>query len=129
MLLTFKKYTGVLQGYLYHDGKAICLKLESPIHGPIATITANHHEQTPIKGCVFIKDYSENEGMVTMLKNMGIIGQQVRSIPTGHTELKEHALTPAAGKYLYLNMRRRYGDEFDDDTWDNIKIMLGYRGN
>jgi hypothetical protein len=40
-------------------------------------------EQLPAEGHVFIKDWSENSGMLASLQAAGVIGDVVRVIPTG----------------------------------------------
>lgn len=41
--------------------------------GPLATATVFLSHATPAEGCVWIKDYSENEGMLASLIEAGVI--------------------------------------------------------
>lgn len=58
----------------------------------LATATVNLPGQRPAEGNVFIKDWSENEGLRQSLEDNGIIGPVIRTLPTEFAEATEHAL-------------------------------------
>lgn len=74
----------------YHDG-SLALRLLTDTGEPasIATICLSHLDIKPADGNVFIKDWSENEGMLSGLIAAGIIGNAVREIPTGFAKAYE----------------------------------------
>lgn len=68
----------------YAQGGRIRLDLRCDTGEPMATCTVNlPHVDIP-EGCAFIKDYSENEGMVEALKEAGVIvGDPIKSEVSG----------------------------------------------
>ena len=57
-----------------YSNNRIALTLIDAMDGqPIATATVNLPDNTLTEGCVYIKDYSENEGMVDALIKADII--------------------------------------------------------
>ena len=69
----------------YRNGQtAIELRDDSyPFEGPVAVATVSLDESWN-KDEVFIKNYSENEGMLNSLINAGIISNPVRYISSGY---------------------------------------------
>lgn len=59
-------------------------------NGPYAVATVNLEEYDihPLPDHVFIKDYSETEGMWRKLHQMGIVSKPVREIPFGPYDAK-----------------------------------------
>ena len=49
-------------------------------------------DEIPAKGYVFLKGWSENEGIPNALQKAGIIELTGRTIPTGYTEAQEAKL-------------------------------------
>ena len=43
----------------------------------------------PEEGNVFIKDYSENQGILKSLQDAGVVGDVIRSVPAGFTHVHE----------------------------------------
>ena len=68
----------------YHD-KTIALRFLTEIGEPVsvATVCLSHIEEKPAEGNVFIKDWSENEGILKALQEAEIISEPVRRIKTG----------------------------------------------
>jgi hypothetical protein len=71
----------VIERRTYPNGStALCLDGLDGEHLAVATVAL---EQLPAEGHVFIKDWSENSGMLASLQAAGVIGDVVRVIPTG----------------------------------------------
>lgn len=64
-----------------------------------ATVCLN---EKPAPGHVFIKDWSENEGVLQALVGAGVIEPPIRSIPTGYVEAFECKLTDPVIRNLRL---------------------------
>jgi hypothetical protein len=81
----------------YHDGST-ALRLLDETGQPvlIATVCLSHIEEKPAQGNVFIKDWSENEGLLVSLQQSKIVGPTLRDIPTGFAKAYEcELLIPA----------------------------------
>lgn len=85
----------------YSSNNNLALKIESD-DGSICVCTVNPNKKLS-DDVICIKDYSENEGMVDFLKNMGIISNKVESIPSGWVELYVYELTEY-GKELFKSI-------------------------
>lgn len=75
----------------YQDGSRAIL-VEDASTGErlfIATICLASYDEKPSEGNVFIKDYSENEGVLNALQKAGIVGDVIRSIPAGYVTVYE----------------------------------------
>lgn len=71
----------VIERRTYPNGStALCLDGLDGEHLAVATVAL---EELPAEGHVFIKDWSENTGMLACLQDAGVIGDVVRVIPTG----------------------------------------------
>jgi len=75
----------------YVDGSTALLIRDAETGEPLgrATVCLVDYHEKPSPGNVFIKDWSENEGMLQALHDVGIIGPVLRTIPTGHTQTFE----------------------------------------
>jgi len=97
-----------IPGKRYMQGDRIAIMLQDPETGePIATATTNIVEDDiPMEADeVFIKDYSENEGMTDALITAGIIlPDPVKKVRTGHVEVWSYKLTEEAYNYLTKNV-------------------------
>jgi hypothetical protein len=69
----------------YGNGR-IAIALFDPEQGPTATLTVNVPELPLNEGEVFIKDYSENEGVLKDLKQAGLV-EVLSEIPYNHVIL------------------------------------------
>lgn len=75
---------------LYIDAST-CIKILSADGRPMATATVCliEYGHTPKLWNVFIKSWSENEGMLEALQKAGIIGEVVREVPAGYATAYE----------------------------------------
>lgn len=74
--------TVVLRKGRYGD-ESTALQVFSEIGEPLCTptICLQGYGEKPLPGNVFIKDYSENEGVLKALQNTGIVGDVIRTVP------------------------------------------------
>lgn len=75
----------------YQDG-SIAMLLESAGTGErlcTATVCLTAYGEKPRDGNVFIKDYSENEGVLNALQKAGVVGDVIRSVPAGYATVYE----------------------------------------
>lgn len=69
----FKNYDCIVKKSIYFKTKNIALRLFDKAFGePVATATVDLGIKLPLN-TAYIKDYSENEGMLEALKNAGIV--------------------------------------------------------
>jgi hypothetical protein len=87
----------------YSSNNNLALKIESEDKGLICVCTVNPDEKLS-DDVICIKNYSENEGMVEFLKNMGIIGDMVKVIPSGWVELYDVYELTEHGKEIFKNV-------------------------
>jgi len=73
----------------FAGGTAIILGGED---GPIGVATVYLDGQPPASGCVWIKDWSENEGVFDSLTKAGVIEPTGRTAPTGFVVAHEAQL-------------------------------------
>jgi hypothetical protein len=77
----------VIERRTYPNGStALCLDSLSGEHLAVATVAL---EELPAEGHVFIKDWSENKGILECLQSAGVVGEVVREIPTGFVVAQE----------------------------------------
>lgn len=62
---------------------------------PLADVTVNLKFDTPQPGCVWVKDYSENEGMADSLMALGFIEPTGIEVDSGWVKIKEYRLIGA----------------------------------
>lgn len=86
---------------LKHMGAPVVLAFERYMNGrlaiellgtdgePWAHCTVNMVDHIPAEGCVFIKDYSENEGMLKWLERNKIAKATGRRVRSGFVEVPE----------------------------------------
>ncbi len=86
----------------YHSGKRTALWLTSADDGQqVAMCTVNLPEEYLDINEVFIKDYSENFGMVNALRAIGLIDKANRRIKQGWVEIDSYTLhLPTLAKYI-----------------------------
>lgn len=87
-MIRFKHWDCLLRRDKYLVGDRICLQLVDANNGElIATATVNLPE-TPLEdGEVFIKDYSENEGMLDALVEAGVVEDTGRRVLSGFVSI------------------------------------------
>lgn len=74
-------------GY-YSDG-SVALRANTFIGEQLFTATVALEGRVPEPGNVFIKNWSENEGVLECLIDQGIISEPIATHPTGFTEAHE----------------------------------------
>lgn len=74
----------------YDNGRRALMLIDAVDGSPIAKATVNIPEQPLAKNEVFIKGWSENEGMQAVLIKAGVIGPEKRRVPTGFAEATVH---------------------------------------
>ena len=95
MNIQFKSWNcKVIATHYAHDmSKAIHL-IDANTHEPITKATVHVDHDAISDSVIAIKDYSENEGMVDTLVNVGIIHPEpVATITTNHVSIPMHELT------------------------------------
>ena len=74
----------LLKSY-YINGNRVALYLVAGEDGePVSTCTVNLPDEPLDEGEVFIKDYSENEGMVEFLEKEGVVKPTGRMVQSGY---------------------------------------------
>ncbi len=88
----FKEWDCVLE-YGTYNNQRVTIQLNNAEDGmPIATATVNLPDLPLPPDHVFIKSWSENEGIREALQVAGIIGPTLRKIPTGFVLATVHKL-------------------------------------
>lgn len=90
--LNMRHYSGMaFMDVQYYANGSKALTLCTDEYEPLCTATVAL-DVLPSDGCVFIKDWSENEGIASSLVSAGIIKLTGRTIPTGYVEALEAKL-------------------------------------
>jgi len=98
MNVKFKRFKCVAIGHKYNNNgeKAIEL-IDQEDHDSVAFATVNMPQEHLMNDEVFIKDYSENKGMVEALVEAGIIEEEpIRSAVSGFVTINAYKLTKEA---------------------------------
>lgn len=91
--LKYKNYDCVLRSSRYNYGGGIALQLFDANDGELISVcTVNLPEEELGENEVFIKDYSENEGMVNFLVNEGIIELTGETVQSGFVSVPKARL-------------------------------------
>jgi Domain of unknown function (DUF4313) len=86
--LKYKEWNCSLVKEHYAYGGRVVLFLNDAENGePIATCTTNVPKEPLAVDEVFIKNYSENEGMLDFLVNAGVVKDTGRRIKSGYVEI------------------------------------------
>lgn len=90
-LITFKNTNGdVFNGRIkktrYANNKRTNLELYSDLEGPIANITVNIDKPLD-KDHAFIKDYSENQGIMRQMINQGVLSEPIGYVRSGYVKI------------------------------------------
>jgi hypothetical protein len=72
-----------------YSNNRTAITLEDADGEPIATATVNLPDEPLEKDEVFIKNWSENEGMLDVLITAGIIGPVIEEVPTGFVKAQK----------------------------------------
>jgi len=88
MKVKFKNWSCVVTKGFYGNGGLALKLVDEETKEPIATATVNLEGQAPPapNGHVFIKDWSENEGMLEALVTAGIVEDTGNTATTGFVE-------------------------------------------
>ncbi|MDD5065006.1 MAG: hypothetical protein PHQ35_09665 [Phycisphaerae bacterium] len=70
----------------YSNKRTAIVLTDSEDGSPIATATVNIPEEKIEPDEIIVKDYSENEGMLKALTDVGIVIKVVRMVSTGYVE-------------------------------------------
>jgi len=104
MKVKFKEWNCKAVGMYYAGGNKAIRLIDEDDHEPIVTATVNlvdFNEVMP-ENVVFIKDYSENEGIVEALAKADIIHPfSVGKTKSGYVEINAYILTEEAMKELW----------------------------
>jgi len=85
--MKYKNYDVYLQYKKYYNGR-VCIQLtHAHDHDPVAIATVNLPDDELGEGEVFIKNYSENEGMLEWLEKNGIVERTGRVVPSGYVTI------------------------------------------
>jgi len=86
----------------YTDNHNLAIRVMSEIGETISTITVNAGKRCP-DDIIFIKDYSENEGVYEWLVEMNMIeADPVDMVPSGWVILRSYKLTDTCKEMLGL---------------------------
>ena len=92
--ITFKNWKCKLKLAFYYNGRKAIKLVDAGTGEPIATATVNMPDQILKENWVFIKDYSENEGMTDALIKHGIIKpDEVSGASSGFVHVFAYELT------------------------------------
>jgi len=86
-IIQFKQWSYGIKKTNYATKGRIALQLyDLQDYQPIATATVNLPDESIEEGHVFIKNWSENEGIYQALLKAGVIEPLVRRVSTGYVE-------------------------------------------
>lgn len=74
---------------------------------PLMDVTANLSDEVPL-GCIAVKDYSENTGLLAFLKSIGFITEVVEKRRSGYVEIPQSC----SGEILQDSREIRYGNKY-----------------
>lgn len=118
-IIKFKKWECLPEIGWYSNGR-VAISLISAVNGePIAVGTVNVPSADVPGGHVLIKNWSENSGMVTALKEAGIIEAPVGVVMTGFVQAPVCKLTEKG-----LELVERAGDANKPEPEDVVVRML-----
>lgn len=102
MRVTFKEWDCIAEGHFYLNGSKAIKLIDKDDHSPVATATVNVVEEKLPEDLIFIKDYSENTGMVKALTMAGIIiPKEIHTVQSGHVWISAYKLTETALNQLW----------------------------
>lgn len=86
MSYRFKNWHVQISKKKYSNGRVAIVLIDEEDGLDLLTATVNLPHEDLQKGEIFIKDWSENEGVLKFLQNNKIVGPVKRSIPSGFVE-------------------------------------------
>jgi hypothetical protein len=90
----FKNWDCVIQKCEYGNGRPALQLVDASDGEPIATATVNLPDLPAGPNQVFIKDYSENEGMLKALTEAGVVKPTGETVRSGFVEVPVCELQP-----------------------------------
>lgn len=99
--ITFHDWDCYLTFGSYNTGALAIRLLERGTGEPIAIATVNISKRRPPFGHVYIKDWSENEGMMQAFEQAGYLTDTGYTEPTGMVEAKIALVEPALYEVIY----------------------------
>ena len=102
MNIKFKTYNCIAQGTYYDNGRKAIQLIDTEDGQPIATASVNIVKADCPDDCIYVKDYSENEGMSNALNIAGIIEvTPIDMVESGYVTIGLYKLTDKALKELW----------------------------
>lgn len=86
IVVKFKRWTCVLEFGQYNNGRTAIELIDKKNGEPVMVATVNIPEAKIEADEIIIKDYSENEGILEILVNAGVISKPSRTISSGYIE-------------------------------------------
>lgn len=86
MKVKFQEWNCIVEKAFYFNNRVALELIHEETGDSIAIATVNIPDYKLPKGCVLIKDWSENEGMHAALVEAGVVGPQIALIPTGFVD-------------------------------------------
>jgi hypothetical protein len=96
-MVHFKGFLCEMQWTTYPNGRAALYLVEAQTREMVAVATANLPEAPLKPGEVFIKDHSENRGMLAALEQAGVVKATGAAVRSGFVEVPVAALLPGHG--------------------------------
>lgn len=66
----------------------------------LATVSVNLHPLAPAPGCIWVKDYSENEGMLDQMEAAGLLARTGRTTTSGYVTVPEARMIGALAELV-----------------------------
>ena len=88
MKITFNGREWNLQFTNYTENDSVCLLLTGDDNDPAdyMKVTVNMPEPLPDEDMVAIKDYAENEGMLKVMIDAGVVSEPLGTMPSGYVD-------------------------------------------
>jgi hypothetical protein len=99
--MKYKNYDVVLKFAQYDNGR-LAIRLFDPSEGLITTATTNLPEVSLGEDEVFIKDYTENVGVLSFLLDNGFVEQTGRTVRSGYVAIPIVKITPKLKSLISL---------------------------
>lgn len=90
----FKQWDCLVRKRQYDNGRSALQLIDAEDGSPIATATVNLPDEPLGQNLVFIKDYSENEGMLDALVAAGVVQPTGQTVRSGYVEVMVCELQP-----------------------------------
>ena len=100
MKFAWKNWTGEIVPAIYHHDQSEAWRFLTEDGEPIATITVMLEDAgPPAPGYLFVKDWSENEGILAALVAHGYVEDTGKRVPTGwvHAAIVRKLVEPTNG--------------------------------